>query len=150
MPARRVPLIWSSPKEKVQTNLKFNPATSRLENIVFSYAYSNPIKVVEAIYYYNFTGNTLPGNGYALVVLSGTKLRINNFDSANTNQSVFLNTLSSASTITYTSIANPSNYITFSVTSSSNQVSYWEYNITLIASNGSLSPPELIKITYTV
>ena len=30
MPARKIPLIWSSPKQKDQVVLKYNPATKQI------------------------------------------------------------------------------------------------------------------------
>jgi hypothetical protein len=143
---RRIPIVYSSQKAKDQQFFKYVPEKLRVIKLSCICIPPTP-PVTSAFYFYNFTNIAPPGPNYA-IARSLTLIQINIIDSNNTNQSTFLNTLSTASTITYTSNTSPSNYITFTVTSASNQTSYWSYNVTILNSNGSLSSNELIKITY--
>ena len=146
---RRIPLVYSGEKGKDPVYFKYVPDKLRVIRFgcICPPVITTPVPT-EATYYYNFTGNITPGTGFALVISTGTTVRINNIDSSGNNQTLFLTALSTASTITFTSIAAPTTFFNFSVNSAINQGSYWEYSVTLLTSNGLFSPPELVKITY--
>ena len=147
---RRIPLVYSNQKAKDPVYMKYSPGSSRTVRIAcICIPPIPPVVPTEATYYYDFTGDTTPSSGYVFVISPGTKIRINVTDSSLNNQSLFLNQLSLSTTIVITSIATPSTHLTFSVSSGTNQGSYWEYIVTLASSNGALSPPELVKITYS-
>jgi len=147
---RRVPLVYGSSKKT--PNYRYNyglPSATRIGCNCFVKITPTPPPTTSATYLYNFTGNIPPGSAFATVIAPGNKLRINIIDIFNNNQTSFLTSLSSATTITFTSFNTPSNFINFTVSSYLSSPLYWEYNVTIGTFNGALVANEKIIITYS-
>lgn len=153
MPARKVPLVWSSSKEKVQTLTRFDPTIGRVVNTacpcVVSAEQPTPAISYEFIRISGTVGVN-PGSGKFTSNLSPPNviLQFNKTDKNLLDASSYLSTISGSAT-TLTTTKDPSNYSVFTINSSTDSGTFWSFNCTISSSSGIVNFGDTITLTYS-
>lgn len=147
---RRIPLVYSNQKAKDPVYMKYSPGSSRTVRIacICTPPALPPPLPTEVFYRYYFNGSAQVK--YATIIyVDPVSIKISVTDTYGVDQTLFLQAMSTATTMTLTSVITPSITWNLTINSTTNDSNYWTYYYTLASYTGVLTDDEQIKITYS-